>query len=43
MSIMQSRRDFLKNAGKVALTASVVSALPVASIAEAPAAVHPFP
>ena len=43
MSIMQSRRDFLKNAGKVALTASVVSALPVASVAEAPAAVHPFP
>ena len=43
MSIKQSRRDFLKNAGKVALTASVVSALPVASVAEAPAAVHPFP
>lgn len=39
--MMQSRRDFLKNAGKVAIAASVASALPLGAMAEE-AAEHPY-
>lgn len=38
--MIQSRRDFLKNAGKIAVAASVASVLPMASVAEK--AEHPF-
>lgn len=38
--MLQSRRDFLKNASKIAVAASVASVLPVASLAEK--AEHPF-
>ena len=38
--MIQSRREFLKTAGKVAVAASVASALPMSAMAEAPA--HPF-
>jgi len=38
--MIQSRRDFLKNAGKVAVAASVASVLPMSAMAEKPA--HPF-
>ena len=39
--MIQSRREFLKTAGKVAVAASVASALPMSAMAEAPA-VHPY-
>ena len=39
--MMQSRRDFLKNVGKVAVAASVASALPLGAMAEE-AAAHPY-
>ena len=38
--MIQSRRDFLKTAGKVAVAASVASVVPMSAMAEAPA--HPF-
>ncbi|MBR2942413.1 MAG: twin-arginine translocation signal domain-containing protein, partial [Clostridia bacterium] len=38
--MVQSRRDFLKNAGKLAVAASVATALPLGAVAEKP--VHPF-
>ena len=38
--MIQSRRDFLKNAGKLAVAASVASVLPMSAMAEAPA--HPY-
>ena len=38
--MIQSRRDFLKNAGKIAVAASVATALPMNVVAEKP--VHPF-
>ena len=38
--MLQSRRDFLKNVGKVAVAASVASAIPMSAMAEKP--VHPF-
>jgi len=38
--MIQSRRDFLKNAGKIAVAASVASALPMSVVAEK--AEHPF-
>ena len=38
--MIQSRRDFLKNAGKIAVAASVATALPMSVVAEKP--VHPF-
>ena len=38
--MMQSRREFLKNVGKVAVAASVASAIPMSVMAEAP--VHPY-
>ena len=38
--MIQSRRDFLKNVGKVAVAASVASALPISGLAQKPA--HPF-
>ena len=38
--MIQSRRDFLKNVGKVAVAASVASVVPMSAMAEAPA--HPF-
>ena len=38
--MIQSRRDFLKNAGKIAVAASVASALPLGAVAEK--AQHPF-
>lgn len=38
--MIQSRRDFLKSAGKVAVAASVASVLPMSAVAEKPA--HPF-
>ncbi|MBR5561460.1 MAG: C_GCAxxG_C_C family protein [Clostridia bacterium] len=38
--MIQSRRDFLKNAGKVAVAASVASVVPMSALAEKPA--HPF-
>ena len=38
--MIQSRREFLKNAGKVAVAASVASVLPMSAMAEKPA--HPF-
>ena len=38
--MIQSRRDFLKNAGKIAVAASVASVVPMSAIAEKPA--HPF-
>ena len=40
--MMQSRRDFLKNVGKVAVAASVASALPLGAMAEQTAE-HPYP
>ena len=40
--MMQSRRDFLKNVGKVAVAASVATALPLSAMAEETAAVHPY-
>ena len=39
--MIQSRRDFLKNVGKVAVAASVASVIPMSAMAEAPA-VHPY-
>ena len=38
--MIQSRRDFLKNAGKLAVAASVASVIPMSAMAEAPA--HPY-
>ena len=38
--MIQSRRDFLKSAGKIAVAASVASVVPMSAIAEKPA--HPF-
>ena len=38
--MMQSRREFLKNVGKVAVAASVATAIPMSVMAEAP--VHPY-
>ncbi|MDO5379177.1 MAG: C-GCAxxG-C-C family (seleno)protein, partial [Clostridia bacterium] len=38
--MIQSRRDFLKNAGKIAVAASMASVLPVGALAEK--AEHPF-
>lgn len=38
--MFQSRRDFLKNAGKIAVAASVASVIPMSATAEKPA--HPF-
>ena len=38
--MLQSRRDFLKNAGKLAVAASVATAIPMSAMAEKPA--HPF-
>jgi len=38
--MIQTRRDFLKNAGKIAVAASVASVLPMSAMAEAPA--HPY-
>ena len=38
--MIQSRRDFLKNAGKLAVAASVASVIPMSALAEAPA--HPY-
>ena len=39
--MIQSRREFLKNVGKVAVAASVASVIPMSAMAEAPAA-HPY-
>ena len=39
--MMQSRRDFLKNVGKVAVAASVATAIPMTMVAEE-APVHPY-
>ena len=39
--MIQSRREFLKNVGKVAVAASVASVIPMSAMAEAPA-VHPY-
>ena len=39
--MIQSRRDFLKNVGKVAVAASVASVIPMSAMAEAPS-VHPY-
>ena len=38
--MMQSRRDFLKNVGKVAVAASVASVVPMSVMAEG--AAHPY-
>ena len=38
--MLQSRREFLKSVGKVAVAASVASAIPMSAMAEAPA--HPY-
>ena len=38
--MIQSRREFLKSAGKLAVAASVATALPMSAVAEKPA--HPF-
>jgi len=44
MNPMQSRRDFLKNAGKLAVAASVASVLPMSAVAqETEAVAHPYP
>ena len=41
--MIQSRRDFLKNAGKLAVAASVVSVIPMSAMAEAHAnETHPY-
>ena len=44
MNPMQSRRDFLKSAGKLAVAASVASVLPMSAVAqETEAVAHPYP
>ncbi|MBR5289039.1 MAG: FMN-binding protein [Clostridia bacterium] len=43
MSIIQSRRDFLKNAGKLAFGACVASVVPMSAVAEETAVSHPYP
>lgn len=40
---IQSRRDFLRSAGKLAVAASVASVLPMSAVAEEKAAAHPYP
>ena len=39
----QSRREFLRNAGKLAVAASIASVLPMSAIAEEKAVSHPYP
>ncbi len=43
MSITQSRRDFLKSAGKLAFGACVASVVPMSAVAEETAVAHPYP
>ena len=40
---IQSRREFLKSAGKLAVAASVASVIPMSAIAEEKTASHPYP